>query len=303
MDILQHFMFFYKLWTNLPCFDLSANHYFCVFLKHEIVKHKAMKKNIFILLGLILSFFTSCSSTYFYSTINSSDLYSQKVDNGDFLFENDSLWIAYCFKGESAPIQITVYNKMDEPLYVDWQRSALIIDDQAISYGGKEINASIFSNSNETNVGLMAEIPHGVSFIPPKTKVSNSTLRLSVGFEDINKKAFKNMHLGVNKGEPVKVKGIRFTPENTPLSFTSYLTLYTENKRKMVYEQDFYIANLLKTNVAPNNLPTSMADRGDLFYTIKPADNTFWGILLGTTVIAGAVAIDAAVGSNCCYDY
>ncbi len=56
---------------------------------------------------------------------------------GDFVQENDTVRISYRFWGENAPVTITIYNKLDEPLYVDWGRSALIIDDVATTYDPK----------------------------------------------------------------------------------------------------------------------------------------------------------------------
>ncbi|MDU1889887.1 MAG: hypothetical protein E6767_04290 [Dysgonomonas sp.] len=76
-----------------------------------------MKNFVCIILSVL--FLSSCGSTYFYSTLNTSNEYVEKVDNGDFLLETDSLWIAYCYNGESAPVRITVFNKLDRPLYVD----------------------------------------------------------------------------------------------------------------------------------------------------------------------------------------
>ena len=82
-------------------------------------------RQLTILLVAVIGF-VSCQSTYFFSSLKTTDRYMEKVENGDFLLENDSLWIAYCFKGENAPIRITVFNKMTKPLYVDWAQSALV---------------------------------------------------------------------------------------------------------------------------------------------------------------------------------
>ena len=61
----------------------------------------------------------------------------EKNERGDFVQENDTVRISYRFWGENAPVTITIYNKLDEPLYVDWGRSALIIDDVATTYDPK----------------------------------------------------------------------------------------------------------------------------------------------------------------------
>ena len=81
----------------------------------------------------VLMLFSSCS-TYYYSTLSSSEGVAEKDDFGDFVYENDSVKVVYSFFGYNLPIHITVINNSDQPLYVDWQRSALIIDDVATNY-------------------------------------------------------------------------------------------------------------------------------------------------------------------------
>ena len=101
-----------------------------------------MKRMLFVLSVVALFCMSSCSS-YYYSVLESNDAVGEKNDDKDFVIENDSVCISYCFYGEDAPISITVYNKMDEPLFVDWQRSALIIDDVATSYYQRRCNAAL----------------------------------------------------------------------------------------------------------------------------------------------------------------
>src|ERR1043165_8012455 len=73
----------------------------------------------------------SCSK-YQYITIDSTAV--KKNDEQEFIVDNDSIRISYNFGGENAPINLIVENKLDVPVYVDWQESALIVDDKAITY-------------------------------------------------------------------------------------------------------------------------------------------------------------------------
>ena len=80
-----------------------------------------MKKWMFLvcLSGMLLSL-SSCSS-YYYSTLASNDRSGRYDVNKDFVIDNDSVCIIYNFHGEDGPVLVTVQNKMDEPLFVDWQ--------------------------------------------------------------------------------------------------------------------------------------------------------------------------------------
>ncbi|TFD97457.1 hypothetical protein E2605_07250 [Dysgonomonas capnocytophagoides] len=268
-----------------------------------------MKK--LILLATLPFLLSSCASTYFYSYLNTETPTTTKVENGDFVFENDSLWIAHSFNGENAPIQITVYNKLNVPMYVDWGRSALIIQDQAISYIG---NVMQFQGSSNTytngydraisDISGKMSLPSNVTFIPPKTKVSNSNLNLNFGIESMNRQPYRSTYMGNKLSERKTVKRADFSPQEAPFKFTSYVTIYTIPDKPQSYEQDFYISSLIKTNaISPKNLPGDMSARGDIFYIEKPANNTGWEVLLGASIIAGAAVLNAKTnyGSNTYY--
>src|SRR5947209_4687068 len=109
-----------------------------------------MKKNILLSVIVILSL-TSCS-IYQYATIESSTM--NKNEKKEFVTENDTLRLVYNFNGINAPINITVQNKLNVPISIDWQRSALIVNDTAISYvpGTVNINGN-FSGYSYRPVG------------------------------------------------------------------------------------------------------------------------------------------------------
>ena len=238
-------------------------------------------KRLLIILILSLSFF-SCQSTYFFSSLKTTNQYMEKTENGNFRLENDSMWISYRFEGRDAPIQITVFNKMSKPLYVDWEQSALIIDDVAYSYAGEQS----WSNAQ-------------ISEIAPNRLVHHNAMSLNVTFNDMKRKGFKNRKLVNNKGEVVEIKRMDFTEDNSPLFFSSYLVTYTNRDNPITYKQDFYISNLIKTkSVNPDNLPVGMANRGDLFYVEKPANTSFIEGLLGVTIAVGAIALEVALDSS-----
>ena len=68
-------------------------------------------KKLLMILG-VLMLFSSCS-TYYYSTLSSSEGVAEKDDFGDFVYENDSVKVVYSFFGYNLPIHITVINNSD----------------------------------------------------------------------------------------------------------------------------------------------------------------------------------------------
>lgn len=271
-----------------------------------------MKRKLFVLsLGVLLCM-SSCSS-YYYSVLESNDEIGGKNEDKDFVIENDSVCISYCFYGEGAPVTITVYNKMDEPLFIDWQRSALILDDVATSYyqekapiqgetestysGGTYKWDRSYNITHRYSDGSFAgeiALPKGISFIPPRSKVESTPLRLTnFPFDRIPKEAYTKHKLAKLNSNVVNVRIKRFTEENSPLAFRSYLSLYTSNsengrKNYSSYESHFYVAQLIKTgNVSPASFAAGKEQAGDFFYVHKSK-----GAKVG--LIVGAVAIGAA---------
>lgn len=263
---------------------------------------------------IILISLTSCGSTYYYSTLNSDSENTWKDDNGYFITEVDSLDIIHSFQGENAPIMITIFNKSKQPVYVDWNRSAIIIDGVANSYCGSVLppisgsanrNTDFIINSNDPNVTV--SLPENISFIPPLSQINYQTVSLTnFGFEEINNKEYQNKKMGDRNGYVSNVKVLNFSILDSPLKFRSYITLLKNPASSLIVDEEFYLSNLIKTkSVSPSNMHMSIFDRGDMFYIRVAPNNQFGEILLGSTLLMGVVILDAALTTsnqnNCCY--
>lgn len=253
----------------------------------------------------ILVFLSSCGSTYFYSTLSTSDKKVERVENGDFLIETDSLWIAYCFKGMDAPIQITIFNKLlDEPLYINWEKSGFILDSITYPYTGA--NAILYDNDNlSSNIDYAAAVENGdiemsekISTIPPQTMLSNIPFYIMPDLFDLNKKLFIKASMGNKNGEVKGIERADFDEEDSPFKFKSNLTIYAQEDQPMLFTQDFYLKNHIKTkSINPENLADDLAEKGDVFYSIKRRDNSVLYTVVGSIAIAG-VAIIVADGDS-----
>lgn len=269
---------------------------------------------------IVLVSLTSCGSTYFYSTLNSDSENTWKDDDGYFITEVDSLDIVHSFKGENAPIMITVFNKSNQPVYIDWSRSAVIIDGVANSYSGSIVplsgsaisdteNNLFLSNNSYTHTNLEAtlSIPSNITFIPPFSSINYQTLSLTnFGFEEIDNKEYQDRKMGDKDGYSSNIKMLNFSISDSPLRFRSYITLYKDPKTPLIVDEEFYMSNLIKTkSISPSSMHASIFDRGDMFYIKIAPNNQFGEILLGTTLLVGVVVLDAALTNSsqndCCY--
>jgi hypothetical protein len=265
-----------------------------------------MKKITFLPLTLLL--LTACSK-YQVNMISSADLIKDP-ETGTFTRENDSIKITYSFAGRNAPINLDVFNKLNQPLYIDWQRSAFIMDDKAVSYANNQVRingeiagASIGNkqvNFSNANIDAVATLPNNVVFIPPHAHVNNTLMEAnSQFFETIPEELFvkKQEKCSVNDNT-ASVQVAEFAESMSPFKFKSYLTLYTltnNNPKYMAYSNGFFISKTIKTNSKPDNFDFYQQNRGDYYYTTK---TTGYGkVATGATIaglLVGVAALDAS---------
>lgn len=257
-----------------------------------------MVKKLLLISTTILAL-SSCS-TYYYSVLETPNLDTECIENGDFLFENDSLWVAYNFEGYNTPVKITVYNKLDKPLQVDWAKSALIINNEAMPYASvdKPFHGGSVSETIQTHYdrsvtykefGGVIEASRNKSYIFPHTMERNKFMNIYLDYKDLNKSDYESINIMDKNKRTVKAQKINFSPNNSPLQFQSYLTLYYDEAKPITIRSDFYVAGVIKTStMSPSNLPHNMVDKGNIsFY--EHSDNT-WQYVLGGAAV-GAVVI------------
>lgn len=237
------------------------------------------------LLGLAI--LSSCSS-YQIGTLKMTENNS-KDKSSSFVSENDSLKITYSFKGIYAPLEITIENKLNEPIYVNWERSALIFADDSKSLSGEKINIggningeinypiSQFGTIADVNqtVNLSSTKPLTISFVAPKAIVKKRTISLNKKAENkVPKSSFAYSYVNYNDGVTTaeKVKTAKFDAESSPYKFRSYLTVYTATKDDKIkdvlnFEKSFYLAEIRNIGSLPLKVTQYKNSSGDMFYS------------------------------------
>jgi len=211
----------------------------------------------------------------------------QKTDHGEFIMENDTVRISYSFNGKNAPVLIGIYNKSNEPLYIDWQKSVLVINDVATSY--MEQNVALSGSIEKITVNQInnlytldvdpkltfgnfsgtATLPQNISFVAPKSKIEYCKLKFNnLDFNRIKDSEFAKSKMTDKNHLITNIKTKEFDETNSPLKFRSYLTLYVGSQFNAVgLDQSFYLSNLIKSgSLNPYELPNELAERKDMFY-------------------------------------
>lgn len=264
-----------------------------------------MKRIINLSLTILALFTLSSCSKYYISAINSTNI-PQDEKTGEFKIENDSLKITYSFAGENAPVKINIQNKLATPLYIDWSQSSLIFKNQSISYVPDKIAFTGEASSNTwndpqltfTDGNFKGKInnPKDIGFVPPHASLETTTLFLTSPVAKILPD-----NLLTNKGslsignEQVKVKSGKFTRENSPIVFRSYLTFFTktdERIKSFFFDREFYVSESVIAGAKPNTYYEYQGNKQNIYYTKKTTNygNAMKGVaVLG--LFAGAALL------------
>lgn len=270
-----------------------------------------MKRTVLILSAII--FLSSCKS-YLLSTVSAPNT---KLDQstGALTMQNDSLAITYNFSGEGSLLNIDIYNKLNEPLYVNWEKSAIIVNSKAYSLvddrlkikGETSSSSSDFFNTGVTSsngkISGIVQLSKNESFIPPNAKINRVTDILStIETSKIPDSAYHKIILNDTETGVVNAKHSVFTAENSPLAFKTYLTLYTvkDNTMKLFSsQQDFYVSSVLKTSANPKSIENFSTLPGNVMILSK---STGYGkavtVLALSAVVVGTGVAAAALDND-----
>lgn len=224
--------------------------------------------------GLLLVIFCTSCVTYQYATVESS---LKKDDSNLLVVETDTVTITYDFRGEDGPIRILIFNKLNSPLYVDWSRSALIVENVRRSYqtnqstlegstNGTDIRVSRnYATQNMDFKGVITS-RKSMSFIPPKSLANEHQLNLSPG---LFTPATPGSRYNTKKVKGSNVKSYYYDETSSPLRFRSFLTIsFKEDMSDPIYfDHSFWISEVAETEISPSQF----SEQGNQFYIVKKA--------------------------------
>lgn len=234
-----------------------------------------------LLAGFLLFVLSGCSR-YQYIAI-AGDAHQNIAKN--FVVENDTAKIVYSFEGYNVPLKVKIYNKLNKPLYVDWNQSVLTVNGKATSYWKNSATfagsfyAYTFSGTIKTN--------EKISYIPPKSYVEPPVFYLQEQL--FNTRSFKSVKEEYNTSATGQDWGWRkkysFNKTNSPLKLKSYITLSTNKNFSTEFHltSSFWVNNIAQTGVSPKQVQNTNAPKT---YIRKL---TTGGLVIGSIVTLGVV--------------
>jgi hypothetical protein len=190
-------------------------------------------------------------------------------NRNEFVAENDSLLITYRFHGLNGPVQVSIFNKSDHGIRIDWKRSSLIVDDKPYTYYKPvmEISGVVENNRRRDNdVKGTITIDQETEFIPPASGITRTEFKL-IDAGTITVRNAKLQTLRKKHGIKTIKKG-EFNRLTSPFAFRSYLTFVTGTgeTREFAVDHSFYVSQLISSSQQPTLEWLNSEDKGNEFY-------------------------------------
>ncbi|GGB04668.1 hypothetical protein [Puia dinghuensis] len=227
----------------------------------------------FTLLTLLLASLFGCN-TYQYLTLDSSQI--PKTDKHSFSWENDTMRLTYAFMGKGGNMNLIIFNKSSQPIYINWKKSALIRDEHSFSlfdphasFTGTETGKYV----REIN-GVFV-VPSGMDFIPPGTGITKDLPPVDQTGSFITFMPDSLVwHMATTfGGGQIKYQEASFDETRSPVRFKSYLTfmLGSENSPEFAETQSFYVSRVRQSKLSPELF--GYQRQGDQFFIRFPSSS------------------------------
>lgn len=235
-----------------------------------------------LLLAALAGLLSSCTQ-YQYLTVSGVNV--SKNEKNELVSENDTLKVQYNFTDYKGRVGISIYNKSNQPLEIDWKRSAIIVDGKAWSYFdpnatiGATLEDSVQLRSRFASVSNPAylasfngsiRINEPTQFIPPSSFIYKVPLSLPIEpIQNLPEEQARREAFRLAEGVTLYYKKMDFEKNGSPLQFRSYLTFRiggTGAQTEFTLEHSFYVSEIWKTASGPGSFPEAVVNRGDRFY-------------------------------------
>ena len=184
-------------------------------------------------------------------------------DKKEFIVENDTVQIKYSFTGENFPLTITLYNKLRQPIYIDLERSTVVMNNMQI--------AGPFYRENQ------------ISFVAPLSFATlySNTLKdqpIELNPKDSSIHEVTQINLG---------KIYSFDEVTTPINFRIILALTVNDDYSYptFFDYSFWVSDILQTTAGPKSMPDKPSNQ---FFIRK---TTGYGVMSGWVGVIGLLLL------------
>jgi hypothetical protein len=229
-------------------------------------------------------------------------------------FENDTLKVVYYFWDNRGVMSFAVFNKLGVPIYIDWKKSAGIINGTKFDYWVDTAATSIpayyqnfaydenvlystvttynkneFKKADAFNDGMNQGMQVGtqlytkaerISFIPPNSQLTRQFMHLA-NFDyidyDPNRFTTESVPSTLKEGNYVAQISSTLSKDSSFLKFRNYLTFSTSDKFDTAYHvsHPFHVSKISMVKEAEFKGPDLNGEAGKNSYPLRRGDRFY----------------------------
>jgi len=177
--------------------------------------------------------------------------------------------IKYSFAGEDFPITLSIFNKLNQPLYIDWDRSVVVINNL-------QVNGPFFHEDQ-------------ANFISPLSSVIVTSNKLKSEFIKVEHND-PGIKFSFPEGGPSGIK-YSFDEKSTPLFFRNILAL-TSNEDYSIptfFDYSFWVSDIIQTDAGSSKMTYEPLNRFFIRKTTAAGNIMGWTAIISLTILAAAI--------------
>jgi hypothetical protein len=197
------------------------------------------------------------------------DSHLQQNEKKEFITENDTVMIKYSFAGKDFPITLTIFNKLNQPLYIDWDRSVVVINNL-------QVNGPFFQENQ-------------AKYISPLSSVIVTSNQLRSEFIKVEH-TDPGIKFSFAEGGPSGIK-YSYDEKTTPLFFRNILALTTNEDYSIptFFDYSFWVSDIIQTGAGPKAMTYYPLNRFFIRKTTVAGNIMGWTALISITILAAAI--------------
>ncbi|MHA4811067.1 hypothetical protein ACX0G9_23365 [Flavitalea flava] len=176
-------------------------------------------------------------------------------ENDHFVFENDTVKIAYDFWADEGQISFEIFNKLSIPIYIDWKKSLFFVNNTRYDYWSGESYTHIESSgeyryfrdgwlSSGNSVTIK---PERFLFLTPQSFVRTNRFRIfpKKSLLDDNSPS-EEIVIPQHPTVKANVKYKEFDISNSPLVFKNFITIALDEKsnNETFIDNSFFVSKI-----------------------------------------------------------
>lgn len=194
-----------------------------------------------------------------------------EVRNGYYTFENDKVKLVYNLWADRGMFAFVLHNKLNEPLYINWEESALYLNGTNVDYrrSGPATNYDMDTMGQSvaynftwaerllnTTLGAYSPPTEAITALQPKAMLAMAKYRLID--LDIYMEGADHEKACEGEQKTAKVMKRSYTVDNTPFAFSNYMLLSNTPtfEKTDTLLHDFWINEIIRSShFDPNPSP------------------------------------------------